>query len=124
MSDQRVEDNTTRATARLPGLDIEIIHRRSVNDEAEQLSINLQAMPSFEAFGRYLETSNLFAFWAQAVQMAWLPGLTSRVLYAAFTEHQPHASRSSARTATEPSPSCTAIFISLLVGPLSFRLAN
>ena len=54
MSDQKVEGNTTRATARLPGLDIEIIHRRSFNDEAEQISINLQAMPSFEAFGRYL----------------------------------------------------------------------
>ena len=77
MSDQRVEDNATRATARLSGLDIEIIHRRSVNDEAEQLSINLQAMPSFEAFGRYLETSKLFAFWAQAVQMAWLPWLNA-----------------------------------------------
>ena len=51
MSDQKVEDNTTRTTARLPGLDIEIIHRRSLNDEAEQISINLQAMPSFEAFG-------------------------------------------------------------------------
>ena len=58
MSGQRMENNTTRATARLPGLDIEIIHRRSLNDEAEQLSINLQAMPSFEAFGRYLETTN------------------------------------------------------------------
>jgi hypothetical protein len=66
-----------RATARLPGLDIEIIHRRSFNDEAEQLSINLQAMPSFEAFGRYLETANPFAFWAQAVQMAWLPWLNA-----------------------------------------------
>ena len=51
---QKVEDNTTRTTARLPGLDIEIIHRRSLNDEAEQISINLQAMPSFEAFGRFL----------------------------------------------------------------------
>jgi hypothetical protein len=73
----RVEDDTTRATARLPGLDIEIIHRRSLNDEAEQLSINLQATPSFEAFGRFLETANPFAFWAQAVQMAWLPWLNA-----------------------------------------------
>jgi hypothetical protein len=73
VSDQKVEDNTTRATARLPGLDIEIIHRRSLNDEAEQISINLQAMPSFEAFGRFLETVSPFAFCAQAVQMAWLP---------------------------------------------------
>jgi hypothetical protein len=75
LSDQKVEGNTTRATARLPGLDIEIIHRRSFNDEAEQISINLQAMPSFKAFGRYLETANPFALWAQAVQMAWLPWL-------------------------------------------------
>ncbi len=75
MSDQRLEDNTTRTTARLPGLDIEIIHRRSLNDEAEQLSINLQATPSFEAFGRYFETANPFALWAQAVQLAWLPWL-------------------------------------------------
>ena len=57
-----MEDNTTRATARLPGLDIEIIHRRSLNDEAEQISINLQAMPSFEAFGQFLETANPLAF--------------------------------------------------------------
>ena len=77
MSRQSREDNTTRATARLPGLDIEIIHRRSFNGEAEQLSINLQAMPSFEAFGRYLETADPFAFWAQAVQMAWLPWLNA-----------------------------------------------
>ena len=75
MSGQIVEDNTTRATARLPGLNIEIIHRRSLNDEAEQISINLQAMPSFEAFGRFLETANPFALWAQAVQLAWLPWL-------------------------------------------------
>ena len=73
-----MEDNTTRATARLPGLDIEIIHRRSLNDEAEQISINLQAMPSFEAFGRFLETANPFALWAQAVQLAWLPWLKRR----------------------------------------------
>jgi hypothetical protein len=72
-----MEDNTTRATARLPGLDIEIIHRRSLNDEAEQISINLQAMPSFEAFGRFLETANPFALWAQAFQMAWLPWLNA-----------------------------------------------
>ena len=75
MSGQIVEDNTTRATTRLHGLNIEIIHRRSLNDEAEQISINLQAMPSFEAFGRFLETANLFALWPQAVQLAWLPWL-------------------------------------------------
>jgi hypothetical protein len=64
-----------RATARLPGLDIEIIHCRSPAGDAEQISINLQAVPSFEAFGRYFESANPFAFWAEAVQMAWLPWL-------------------------------------------------
>ena len=67
----------TRATARLPGLDIEIIHRRSPSGDAEQISINLQAVPSFEAFGRFVESANPFAFWAKAVQMAWLPWLAA-----------------------------------------------
>ena len=75
MSDQHHEDHTTRATARLPALEIEIVHRRSPAGDAEQISINLQAMPSFEAFGRFLETANPFAFWAQAARLAWLPWL-------------------------------------------------
>ena len=71
------DHDTTRATARLPGLEIEIVHRRPRGNDGEALSINLQAMPSFEAFGRFLETANPFAFWAQAfqhgLQLAWLP---------------------------------------------------
>jgi hypothetical protein len=66
-------DDATRATAHLPGLDIEVTHRRSSN--AEQILINLQATPSFEAFGRYLEANNPFAFWAEATRLAWLPFL-------------------------------------------------
>ena len=75
MPDQQIDDETTRATARLPGLEIEIVHRRSPAADAEQISINLQAVPSFEAFGRFLQTANPFAFWAQAAQMAWFPWL-------------------------------------------------
>jgi hypothetical protein len=71
----------TRATAHLPGLDIEIAHRRAVEGDAEQISINLRAVPSFEAFGRAIETVNPFTFWAQSVQLAWLPWLeTARAL--------------------------------------------
>jgi hypothetical protein len=70
---QGPEIDATRATACLPGLDIEIVHRRSPGGDAEQISIDLQAAPSFEAFDRFVESANLFAFWAQAVQMAWLP---------------------------------------------------
>jgi hypothetical protein len=75
LPNQQIEDDTTRATAHLPGLEIEIVHRRSAGADAEQISINLQAVPSFEAFGRFLETANPFAFWMQAAQMAWLPWL-------------------------------------------------
>jgi hypothetical protein len=75
LSNQQTKDDTTHTRARLPGLEIEIIHRRSSGADAEQISINLQAVPSFEAFGRFLETANPFAFWAQAAQMAWLPWL-------------------------------------------------
>src|SRR5262245_59374185 len=54
--------DTTRAALRLPGLDIDIVHRVAAAGDAEQISINLRAMPLFEAFGRTLETINPFAF--------------------------------------------------------------
>ena len=65
--------DATKAFARLPGLDIEIVHHRSPGGDAERISINLQAVPSFEAFGRFLEAANPFAFWAQAARMAFFP---------------------------------------------------
>ena len=75
MPDPQINEDTTRATAHLPGLDIEIAHRRSPTADAEQISISLQAVPSFEAFGRFLQTANPFAFWVQAAQLAWFPWL-------------------------------------------------
>ena len=78
--------DTTRATASLPGLEIDIVHRKPRDAEVEAFSINLQAVPSFEAFGHFLETANPFAFWAQALQMAWLPWLeASRALTLPWT---------------------------------------
>jgi hypothetical protein len=73
---QQSEVGATRATARLPGLNIEVVHRRSPDGDSEQISINLQAVPSFEAFGRFLEAANPFMFWAQAGRLAWLPWLS------------------------------------------------
>lgn len=67
------DDDTTRAVAHLPGLDIEVMHRRSA--DAEQIAVRLQAMPSFEAFGRAFEVANPFAFWAEAARLMWLPWL-------------------------------------------------
>jgi hypothetical protein len=75
LPNQQIDDDTTRATACLPGLEIEIVHRRSPAADAERISINLQAVRSLEAFGRFLQTANPFAFWAQAAQMAWFPWL-------------------------------------------------
>ena len=41
----------TRATARLPNLDVDILHRRSWEGNEEQIVGMLRAVPSFEAFG-------------------------------------------------------------------------
>jgi hypothetical protein len=53
----------TKATARLPNLDIEIVHSHSPEGDAERITVSLQAAPSFEAFGRFLEATNPFLFW-------------------------------------------------------------
>jgi hypothetical protein len=56
------------ATARLPGLDIEVVRRRSPGGDREEISINLQVVPSFE-FSRFLEATNPFVFWAEATRL-------------------------------------------------------
>jgi hypothetical protein len=72
---QPSEGHATRATARLPGLNIEVVHRQSPTGDAEEISIHLLAVPSFEAFGRFLADTNPFAFWVEASRLAWLPWL-------------------------------------------------
>lgn len=67
------EMNVTRATGRLPGVDIEIVHRPAAQGQSEQISIHLTATPAVEAFGRALETANPFALWTQTMQLAWMP---------------------------------------------------
>jgi hypothetical protein len=94
---ERPEIDATRATASLPSIEIEIVRRWSPGGDAEQISINLRAAPSFEAFGRFVEGVNPFAFWAQAVQMAWLP---CRVAAQAMVPTGPTLSQVSPETAT------------------------
>ena len=65
----------TKATARLPNLDIEIVRSRSPAGDAERITISLQAAPSFAAFGRFLEATNPFHFWMRFAQTAWTPWL-------------------------------------------------
>jgi hypothetical protein len=70
----------TRATARLPNLDIEILHRRPWEGNEEQIVVMLRAVPSFEAFGRLLEASNPLLVWTRMMEAAWSPwvrGLTT-----------------------------------------------
>jgi hypothetical protein len=56
-----------RATARLPGLEIEIVHHRSVEGD------RMLAVPSFEAFEQHLRAMNPFALWAEAARAVWAP---------------------------------------------------
>ena len=63
----------TKAIAHLPGLDIEIEHRRLPEGQGEQISIHLTAVPSFEAFAKTFELFNPFALWAEAMRAAWAP---------------------------------------------------
>jgi hypothetical protein len=65
----------TKATARLPNLDIEIVHGRSPAGDAERITISLQAAPSFAAFGRFLDATNPFLFWMRFAQKSWAPWL-------------------------------------------------
>lgn len=89
---QQGEGGATRAIARLPGLDIEIIHRQSPAGGSEHISIHLQAVPSFAAFGRLFEDANPFAFWVQAGRLAWLPLLeAARVAMLPFSGALPKA---------------------------------
>jgi hypothetical protein len=65
------EVGVTTATAHLPGLTIEIVHHRPPSGDKEEISINLQAVPSFQAFGGFLEAANPFLFWAEATRLTW-----------------------------------------------------
>jgi hypothetical protein len=61
----------TRAIARLPGLDIEIVHRRPQGEAGEAIGIMLHAMPSFEALSRTMFPANPLLLWAELTQTMW-----------------------------------------------------
>jgi hypothetical protein len=67
----------TKASALLPNLKIEILNGRLPTGDAERLTISVLAVPSFEAFGRYLEAANPFLFWMRFAQTAWAPWLSA-----------------------------------------------
>ena len=61
----------TRATAQLPTLDVEIVHRPHAANQAERLVLTLREVPPGEAFGRWLEAINPFLFWLRVTQTVW-----------------------------------------------------
>jgi hypothetical protein len=69
------EIDGTRASARLPGLDIDILHRQSPNGDWEEISINLRATPSFESLGRVFRAADPLTLWMQAARLMWMPWL-------------------------------------------------
>jgi hypothetical protein len=52
--------------------DIEVVRRRSPGGDREKISLNLQAVPSFETFSRSLEAANPFVFRAEVARLTWL----------------------------------------------------
>jgi hypothetical protein len=72
---QASEIEATKASAHLPGLDIDVIHRQSPGGDWEQVSINLRAAPSFEALGRSFDMADPFTLWTQAARLMWMPWL-------------------------------------------------
>jgi hypothetical protein len=69
-----VLDKTT-ARVQLPRVNIEITHSSAPEHNSERLSITIEAVPSFAAFGRYFEAADPFTYWSAAVRLAWLPWL-------------------------------------------------
>jgi hypothetical protein len=72
----------TRAVAHLPDLDIEILHRKLPDEDAEQLLISLRARPSFEALAGWPDAPgpaaawlvlNPFLAWQRAALALWAP---------------------------------------------------
>jgi hypothetical protein len=41
--------------------------------------MTVRAVPSFEAFGRFLEASNPLLFWTRVIEMTWSPWLSGRI---------------------------------------------
>lgn len=74
------DDGTIVATAQLPNLQIEVVHRALPDGTGERISIHLQAMPSFAAFGDFLEATNPLTFWTRAMQLAWAPWLSGQAM--------------------------------------------
>lgn len=76
----------TKLNAALPNLDVEIVHRRLPEHNAEAMTIHLRATPSFEATAGLLPpllaaqmsafpVAQPMVFWARCMETLWRPWL-------------------------------------------------
>ena len=64
----------TWATARLPNVDVDILHRRRWSGGTEQLRVTVRVLPPAETFGSLLEISNPLLVWMRMMmEAAWPP---------------------------------------------------
>lgn len=71
----RSDFDDTRTTARLPGLDVEILHRRTWDGGREGVQVTVQAVPMQETVARLFEASNPMLMWMRMAEAAWAPWL-------------------------------------------------
>ena len=74
------EQDETRLLARLPGLDIAVIHRGAGDHGGEEVMLALRTRPPAESFVRLVEATHPLLVWswmAQAVWAAWLGGFAA-----------------------------------------------
>jgi len=79
-------------TAHLPMIDIELMRRHAPEQNAELITVQIRATPSFEAMERWLTQYpvlppalpfvNPFDWWADMVRAAWQPWLAMNPLLA------------------------------------------
>ena len=65
------DPDETRAYARLPGLDIAVLHRGARGMDGEQVVVALRATPPFTALGRPIAAADPLLLWLGLAQVAW-----------------------------------------------------
>ncbi len=66
------DPDETRAYARLPGLDIAVLHRGALGMDGAQVVVALRAVPSFRALGRPIGAADPLLLWMGLAQASWL----------------------------------------------------
>jgi hypothetical protein len=72
---QETDAEEVRAHGRLPNADIDIVYRRSRDNDAAFIGISIQAFPFSQALDRWLAIGDPFRFWGQLAALAWQPWL-------------------------------------------------